>query len=85
MKKLSTIFQKGDLKQKISLLILVPLITTIIMYLLYSIIFLIITVLGGASFLVSILLGWFVLLIAIMFYPVKKDVNEYSNYTRKYL
>lgn len=85
MKRLAYLFQKGSLKQKIALIILVPLLTTLTMYLFYSLVFFVITILGGASFLVSTVLGLAILLVAIMVYPVRKDINEYSDYSRKYL
>lgn len=85
MKKLAYLFQKGSLKQKIALIILVPLLTTLTMYLFYSLVFFVIAVLGGASFLVSTVLGLTILLVAIMVYPARKDINEYSDYSRKYL
>lgn len=85
MKRLAYLFQKGNLKQKIALIILVPLLTTLAMYLFYSLVFFVITILGGASFLVSTVLGLAILLVAIMVYPVRKDINEYSDYSRKYL
>lgn len=85
MKKLAYLFQKGSLKQKIALTVLAPLITTLTMYLFYSLVFFVIAVLGGASFLVSTVLGLAILLVAIMVYPARKDINEYSDYSRKYL
>lgn len=85
MKKLAYLFQKGNIKKKIALVILVPLVLTIFMYLLYSLIFVTITILGGASFLVSTILGLLILLVSVMLYPVKKELDDYSDYSRKFL
>lgn len=85
MKRLAYLFQKGDLKQKIALIILVPLLTTLAMYLFYSLVFFVITILGGASFLASTVLGLIILLVAIMIHPARKEIDEYSDYSRRYL
>lgn len=72
MEKFAILFNKSNAIMKAFLIILVMFITTLLMYVLYSAIFFLLTVLHEGAFLVSSLIGLLFILIAIIKYPPKR-------------
>lgn len=78
MKKFSIIFHKSGAINKTLLVLLSMLLTTLIMYVTYSVIFFLLTILHEGAVLVSALLGVLFVLISVTKYPPKlsKEANN---------
>lgn len=81
-KYIAKIMQKGSKMQKFVTMMGVIVAVSLIAYILYSLMFVAVTVLGGASILITITIAFLFVLYCVLKHPEKK---EYSEFTKKYL